>query len=101
MNKYFKPLDWEMNDYVSYINEPTFIDLSPYLNYITEDYHTKDDFVSKADPEGGELEIGVSKRVPIISFLPPKESLPEYKPAVIPNKDTKGESVDNFHLKMI
>ena len=92
MNKYFKPLDWEINDYVSYINEPTFIDLSPYLNYITEDYHTKDDFVSKADPEGGELEIGVSKRVPIISFLPPKESLPEYKPAVIPKRDTKGES---------
>lgn len=55
MNKYFKPLDWEINDYISYINEPTPIDLSPYLNYITEDYNTKDDLGSKSDPEGGEL----------------------------------------------
>lgn len=80
MNKYFKPLDWEMNDYILYINEPSSIDLSPYLQYIVpEDLPSED-------------KSSVEEATTVIPFLTPKDQLPKFNPISIPEKDTRGES---------
>lgn len=79
MNKYFKPLDWEVNDYISYINEPSTIDLSPYLNYIVSDYSEKKDYktdknslgykaIYNINPEGDNIEIPKFKKESKLSF---------------------------------
>ena len=80
MNKYFKPLDWEINDYLSYINEPSSIDLSPYLQYIVPEDAVSEDKSSVAEPS------------PTVPILTPKAELPKSEPISIPKKDPRGES---------
>ena len=80
MNTYFKPLDWEINDYIIHINEPSTIDLSPYLNYIIPDKIEEDLPVSHSNTEGG-----VKKSH--VSYLTPKEELPKSKSIDLPKSD--------------
>ena len=104
MNKYFKPLDWEINDYVSYINEPSSIDLSPYLNYIIPDKIEEELLVSHSNPEGD----AKKSHIPILT---PKEELPKSKSIVIPveKKESKIEytpsngerSFEEYYIKAI
>lgn len=86
MNKYFKPLDWEINDYIIHINEPSTIDLSPYLSYILSDYSEKEEYKSEKEdykidkdslgykpfynvtPEGDNIEIPKPKKESKLSF---------------------------------
>lgn len=84
MNKYFKPLDWEINDYLSYINEPSSIDLSPYLQYIVPEDAVSEDKSSVAEPS------------PTVPILTPKAELPKSEPISIPKKGPRGESKTTY-----
>lgn len=86
MNKYFKPLDWEINNYLSYINEPSSIDLSPYLNYIKPEKIEEEESVSYSDPEGG------LKATPELPILVSKTALPKSESIKLPKEETKGKS---------
>lgn len=93
MNKYFKPLDWEINDYITYINEPSTIDLSPYLNYIIPEKIEEEKTVSHSGLEGGLKE---SSESPI---LPSKAVLPKSKSIKLPKEEIKGKSELVYHNK--